>query len=117
MFYINSENGGLYVISYKLPSGYDAFKIASSVENDLSNYYTKEEVNKLIDAINAGDIDLTNYYTILQVDEKVEALQEQIDNIDHRLTFVEDVIETPISTEDLEDIIGLDMNKDGKIGK
>lgn len=117
MFYINSENGGLYVISYKLPSGYDAFKIASSVETDLSNYYTKEEVNILIDAVNAGDIDLTNYYTILQVDEKVEALQEQIDNIDNRLTFVEDVIETPISTEDLEGIIGLDMNKDGKIGK
>ncbi len=117
MFYINSENGGLYVISYKIPSGYDAFKIASSVETDLSNYYTKEEVNKLIDAINAGDIDLTNYYTILQIDEKVEALQEQIDNIDDRLTFVEDVIETPISTEDLEGIIGLDMNKDGKIGK
>lgn len=117
MFYINSENGGLYVISYKVPSGYDAFKIASSVETDLSNFYTKEEVNKLIDAVNTGDIDLTNYYTILQVDERVEALQEQIDNIDDRLTFVEDVIETPISTEDLEGIIGLDMNKDGKIGK
>ena len=117
MFYINSENGGLYVISYKVPSGYDAFKIASSVETDLSNFYTKEEVNKLIDAVNTGDIDLANYYTILQVDEKVEALQEQIDNIDDRLTFVEDVIETPISTEDLEGIIGLDMNKDGKIRK
>lgn len=117
MFYINSENGGLYVISYKIPSGYDAFKIASSVETDLSNYYTKEEVNKLIDGVKAGDIDLTNYYTILQVDEKIEALQEQIDNIDDRLTFVEDVIETPISTEELEGIIGLDMNNDGKIGK
>ena len=94
MFYINSENGGLYVIGYKLPSGYDAFKIASSVETDLSNYYT-----------------------ISQVDERVENLQGQIDNMDNRLTFVEGVIEDPISTEDLEDIIGLDMNKDGKIGK
>lgn len=117
MFYINSENGGLYVIGYKLPSGYDAFKIASSVETDLSNYYTKEEVRELINSIQAGDIDLANYYTISQVDERVENLQGQIDNMDDRLTFVEGVIEDPISTEDLEDIIGLDMNKDGKIGK
>lgn len=117
MFYINSENGGLYVIGYKLPSGYDAFKIASSVETDLSNYYTKEEVRELINRIQAGDIDLANYYTISQVDERVENLQGQIDNMDNRLTFVEGVIEDPISTEDLEDIIGLDMNKDGKIGK
>ena len=117
MFYINNEFGALYVISYKTPSGYDAFKIGDSIETDLSNYYTKEEVNKLIDAIKTGDIALAKYYTILEVDEKVEALQEQIDNIDGRLTFVEDVIETPISTEDLESIIGLDINNDGKIGK
>ena len=123
MFYINNEFGALYVISYKTPSGYDAFKIGDSIETDLSNYYTKEEVytkeqvRTLIDEIKAGDIDLANYYTILEVDEKVEALQEQIDNIDGRLNFVEDVIETPISTEDLESIIGLDINNDGKIGK
>ena len=123
MFYINNEFGALYVISYKTPSGYDAFKIGDSIETDLSNYYTKEEVytkeqvRALIDEIKAGGIDLANYYTILQVDEKVEALQEQIDNIDGRLNFVEDVIETPISTEDLESIIGLDINNDGKIGK
>ena len=98
MFYINSENGGLYVIGYKLPSGYDAFKIASSVETDLSNYYTKEEVRELINRIQAGDIDLANYYTISQVDERVENLQGQIDNMDNRLTFVEGVIEDPIST-------------------
>lgn len=123
MFYINNEFGALYVISYKTPSGYDAFKIGDSIETDLSNYYTKEEVytkeqvRALIDEIKAGNVDLANYYTILEVDEKVEALQEQIDNIDGRLTVVEYVIETPISTEDLESIIGLDINNDGKIGK
>ena len=90
---------------------------------DLSNYYTKEEVftkeevRELIDGITAGNIDLANYYTISQVDEKVENLQGQIDNIDGRLTVVEDIIETPISTEDLETIIGSDINNDGKIGK
>ena len=123
MFYINNEFGALYVISYKTPSGYDAFKIGDSIETDLSNYYTKEEVftkeevRELINRIQAGDIDLANYYTISQVDEKVENLQGQIDNMDNRLTFVEDVIETPISTEDLETIIGIDVNNDGKIGK
>ena len=117
MFYVNNEFGALYVISYKTPSGYDAFKIGDSIETDLSNYYTKEEVDKLIADIKTGVIALDNYYTILEVDEKVEALQEQIDNIDGRLTVVEDIIETPISTEDLETIIGSDINNDGKIGK
>lgn len=117
MFYINNEFGALYVISYKTPSGYDAFKIGDSIETDLSNYYTKAEVNALIDSIHAGEIDLTNYYTISQVDEKIENLQGQIDTMDGRLTFVEGVIETPISTEDLETIIGIDVNNDGKIGK
>ena len=117
MFYINNEFGALYVISYKTPSGYDAFKIGDSIETDLSNYYTKAEVNALIDSIHAGEIDLTNYYTISQVDEKIENLQGQINNISDRLTSVEDVIETPISTEDLETIFGLDVNNDGKIGK
>lgn len=117
MFYINSENGGLYVISYKTPSGYDAFKIGDSIETDLSNYYTKAEVDDLMHGITAGDIALTNYYTISQVDEKIESIQGQIDTMDGRLTFVEGVIETPISTEDLETIIGSDINNDGKIGK
>ena len=123
MFYINNEFGALYVISYKTPSGYDAFKIGDSIETDLSNYYTKEEVytkeqvRALIDEIKAGNVDLTNYYTISQIDEKIENLQGQIDNVSDRLTYVEDVIETPISTEDLETIIGIDVNNDGKIGK
>ena len=117
MFYINNEFGALYVISYKTPSGYDAFKIGDSIETDLSNYYTKKEVDELLAGITAGEIDLTNYYTISQVDEKVENLQGQIDNMDGRLTIVEGVIKTPISTEDLETIIGLDINNDGKIGK
>ena len=121
--YINNEFGALYVISYKTPSGYDAFKIGDSIETDLSNYYTKEEVytkeqvRALIDEIKAGNVDLTNYYTISQIDEKIENLQGQIDNVSDRLTYVEDVIETPISTEDLETIIGIDVNNDGKIGK
>ena len=38
--------------------------------DDLSDYYTKYEVNELIDQIKAGDIDLANYYTKEEIDGK-----------------------------------------------
>ena len=47
---------------------------------DLSDYYTKgevynkNEVNELIDGVNAGDVDLTNYYTKQEVDDKIPSL-------------------------------------------
>lgn len=47
---------------------------------DLSDYYTKgevynkNEVNELIDEVNAGDVDLTNYYTKQEVDNKIPSL-------------------------------------------
>lgn len=49
-------------------------------ETDLSDYYTKgevynkNEVNELIDGVNAGDVDLTNYYTKQEVDDKIPSL-------------------------------------------
>ena len=49
-------------------------------ETDLSDYYTKgevynkNEVNELIDEVNAGDVDLTNYYTKQEVDDKIPSL-------------------------------------------
>lgn len=49
-------------------------------EIDLSDYYTKgevynkNEVNELIDGVNAGDVDLTNYYTKQEVDDKIPSL-------------------------------------------
>ena len=49
-------------------------------ETDLSDYYTKgevynkNEVNELIDGVNAGDVDLTNYYTKQEVDNKIPSL-------------------------------------------
>ena len=41
-------------------------------EVDLSNYYTKTQVDDLIDNIDVGDVnvDLSNYYTKTEVDEK-----------------------------------------------
>jgi hypothetical protein len=39
-------------------------------EVDLSNYYTKAQVDKKLSDIEEGDIDLTNYYTKQQIDSK-----------------------------------------------
>lgn len=43
---------------------------------DLTNYYTREEVNNLIDSVNAGDIDLTNYYTKEETNDNFAKLAE-----------------------------------------
>ena len=93
------------------------FKSGSDIKVDLSNYYTKEEVNILIDKINSGDIDLTNYYTISEVDEKIDKLSSDISELTVRVDNIEDWIDTPISNDDLELIIGKDLDNNGKIGK
>lgn len=55
-------------------------KLNDIKETDLSDYYTKgevynkNEVNELIDGVNAGDVDLTNYYTKQEVDNKIPSL-------------------------------------------
>ena len=38
---------------------------------NLNNYYTKEEVNILVDKLTSGDIDLTNYYTKAETDRLI----------------------------------------------
>ena len=42
---------------------------------DLTKYYTKEEIQTLIDGVNAGDIDLTNYYTKAEVNNIINSLE------------------------------------------
>ena len=44
----------------------------------LGNYYTKTEVNELIDGLTAGDIDLTNYYTKNESDLRYQQLSTAI---------------------------------------
>lgn len=61
----NSENVDLS--NYYTKAEIDA-KIQDSGTTDLSNYYTKSEVNSLIDGVSAGQIDLTNYYTKSEID-------------------------------------------------
>lgn len=49
----------------------------SGSDTDLSNYYTKEEVDQKIDNIvtEGGEINLQNYYTKSEVDQKIEDIE------------------------------------------
>ena len=114
----DTYTAGLYVIGIQSNGGNIVpFKSGSDIKVDLSNYYTKEEVNILIDKINKGEIDLANYYTIAQVDEKIDKLSSDISDLGNRVDNIEDWIDTPISNDDLELIIGKDLDNNGKIGK
>ena len=114
----DTYTAGLYVIGIQSNGGNIVpFKSGSDIKVDLSNYYTKEEVNVLIDKINSGDIDLTNYYTIAQVDAKIDKINSDISGLSTRVDTIEDWIDTPISNDDLELIIGKDLDNNGKIGK
>ena len=122
--YENVEySSGLYIVSYDTNGSIVLINIGSSLETDLSNYYTKEEINVIIDNVVAGDIDLSNYYTINEVDEKLDELHtkitsnaEKIETVEGRIDDLEDWADAPITTSDLEVIIGKDINNDGKIG-
>jgi len=109
---------GLYVIGIQSNGGnIVAFKSGSDVKVDLSNYYTKEEVNALIDKINSGDIDLTNYYTMSEVDTKINKINLDISELTVRVDNIEDWIDEPITNNDLELIIGKDLDNNGHIGQ
>ena len=46
--------------------------IVSSINNIVTDeYYTKDEINDLIDNLNSGEVDLTNYYKKDEVDNKL----------------------------------------------
>lgn len=114
----DTYTAGLYVIGIQSNGGNIVpFKSGSDIKVDLSNYYTKEEVNVLIDKINSGDIDLTNYYTISEIDTKVNKINLDISELTVRVDKIEDWIDEPISNNDLELIIGQDLDNNGKIGQ
>lgn len=109
---------GLYVIGIQSNGGkIVAYNSGNDVKVDLSNYYTKEEINIIIDKINSGDIDLTNYYTIAEVDTKINKINLDISELTIRVDNIEDWIDEPISNNDLELIIGKDLDNNGNIGQ
>jgi len=94
-----SYTKGLYMICTNSRGGDQILvNIGTSLDSKLENYYTKEEVRKLIDGIVAGDINLSDYYTIAEVDVKVKELND-------RLVVVENWKETPIDDDVLKEIL------------
>lgn len=106
----NTWKRGLYIVCIDTQNDgkLGLFNLGSSIEEELANYYTKEEVNLLLDKAIAGDLDLSNYYTISEIDTKIEVLNNRLDNI-------EEWMNNPIEIEDLERITNIDLNNDGII--
>lgn len=50
--------------------------IISGGSGNLTNYYTKDEVDDLIDNIDVPDVDLSNYYNKSEVDGLIDAIPE-----------------------------------------
>lgn len=93
-------SAGLYLICIDASNhgAHSLFNVGSSITKMLESYYTKDEVNVLIDKVNAGDIDLTNYYTIAEINTKFEEIEDRIE-------VIEDWKEEPITSNELQDII------------
>ena len=111
LIYLNVEDGGyesgLYIVS-RGDGGVKLFKIADSIKKELSNYYTKEEVEKLISDITMGDLSGL-YYTKTEIDDQISDVKGKIDDI-------EEFIDNPITLNELEIITNTDINNDGNIG-
>jgi hypothetical protein len=101
---------GLYMVCLDAQTNAPVIvNIGSSVEADLSNYYTKEEINQIIDKVNAGEVTLLDYYNKNEIDTTVKKIEDRLDTI-------EDFIENPIQTKELEIITQIDLDNDNKIG-
>lgn len=98
---------GLYIIS-RSEGGIKPFYIAESIRKELSNYYTKAEVEKLISEVTLGDLS-SLYYTKTEIDETISNINDKLDEHD-------EFIEKPITLEELEVLTDTDINKDGNIG-
>ena len=99
---------GLYIVSLG-NGGVKLIKIADALKKELSNYYTKAEVEKMINEITLGDFSGV-YYTKTEVDNLINPL---IDKVDQHQEFMH----SPISVNDLEEITMTDINKNGIVGK
>lgn len=76
-------------------------------EVDLSDYYTKTEVDTKLEEVVAGDIDLTNYYTKTEVDQKIESIPET--DLSNYYTKTETYNKTEIDTK-LEEVVAGDLD-------
>lgn len=115
MFYLTQESQyndsiydeGLYVVTYS-SGGTKLIRIADAIKKELSNYYTKEEVERLITDISMGDLSGI-YYTKTEIDNIISPLNR-------RISKNEEFIKNNISVYELEEITKTDINSDGIIG-
>lgn len=81
------ENGQLIRTKIELSSG--------GGESDLSNYYTKSEVDEKIDNIDIPEVDLSNYYTKQEINNKGYVTDSDVnDYVGNEIGQLEEVINT-----------------------
>lgn len=76
---------------------------------DMSDYYTKDEVDDKISKIDASDVDLSNYYTKEETDVQIE---EQIDDRINSITFPEDESIKNVTQEEYDSMLESDSLSD-----
>ena len=87
--------------------------------------YSKSEINKLIDDVNAGDVDLTNYYTKQEVDAKIPSLDGYAKEgyVDDAITALNvgqyakasDLENLQGEVDNIESVLGMDEEAEGII--
>lgn len=87
--------------------------------------YSKSEINKLIDDVNAGDVDLTNYYTKDEVDAKIPSLDGYAteDYVDDAITALNlsqyakgsDLDALQAEVDNIDAVLGLSETAEGYI--
>ena len=80
---------------FEMPDFYSKEEINEMLQNvsvDLTGYYTKEEVDNLLSAIEPPEVDLGNYYTKLEIDEIVGSIDGTGDSSITMAMSTEDIL-------------------------
>lgn len=92
---------------------------------DLHKYVTESRVQEMIDEVAAGDVDLTNYYTKQEVDDKIPSLEgyaktAEVDNKINELNLSQyakasdlDALQTEV--DNIDAVLGLSETAEGYI--
>lgn len=97
------ENGHLIRTKIELSSG--------GGESDLSNYYTKSEVDEKIENIDIPEVDLSNYYTKSEVDEKIENIDIPEVDLSNYYTKQEINNKGYVTDSDVNDYVGNEIGQ------
>lgn len=92
---LEMNDGKLDTVTKKMTNYYICSGIGElDDDTDLYNYYTKEQVDELIDNVVVGTIDLSNYYTKSQVDIKLgDYIEEDVLGSYYTKSEVNDLID------------------------